>query len=139
MKAPAKRRKKRLSHTQRWLVGGDCATLYKKQALENAERDLLKKSKHAGRIKDELKILQKSIKQGDPRAKVMLHHSEKMSKLARPDTKRLYNLPMKANKSAIVRTVAKEWQRRGHQASEKTVYRCWKDFEALERFVTTES
>jgi exonuclease VII large subunit len=67
------------------------------------------------------------------RREAIAEHARKMSKLTRPNTKRFYRVPLVVNRSVIIKQVAKAWRRHGFQASERTVYRCWREFEEFKR------
>ena len=107
---------------------------------ENGERQgartgLDKRSKHARYIRAELEKVEESVKQGTPRHEAGQLHKERMEKLTRPNVKRLYTLPLKFNKSTVVKEVSRKWLRKNYQASEMTVRRCWKEFNELEESV----
>ena len=132
---PGRRKPRRLSPDQRWQVGADCADLARKRGEEGARTGLDKRSKHARYIRAELEKVEESVKQGTPRHEAGQLHKERMEKLTRPNVKRLYTLPLKFNKSTVVKEVSRKWLRKNYQASEMTVRRCWKEFNELEESV----
>ncbi|MEK9966359.1 MAG: hypothetical protein VW582_08350 [Rhodospirillaceae bacterium] len=133
MKARPKRRQLRLSFDQRWRVGADCAELAHQQSAAHARDELFGRSKFAAFTRDELEKVERRTAAGVPRREAVLEHAARMKKSARPNTKRLYSIPLRINRSAVVKQVSRDWRRRGFQASEKTVRRCWREFEDLQR------
>ena len=103
--------------------------------MEGARTEIYERSRHAQFIGAELEDLEKSVKEGTPRHEAVQSHKEKMEKLTRPNVKRLYTLPLKFNKSTVVKEVSRKWLRKNYQASEMTVRRCWKEFNDLEKSV----
>ena len=132
---PGRRMPLRLSLVQRWQVGADCADLARERAEEGARTEIYERSRHAQFIGAELEDLEKSVKEGTPRHEAVQSHKEKMERLVRPNVKRLYTLPLKFNKSTVVKEVSRKWLRKNYQASEMTVRRCWKEFNELEESV----
>ena len=126
-KASPKRPFKRFSPDDRLKVGFECQDLTTKQIKERAGREVLKLSKHAQYIKDELAKLDKRITDGIPHSQAVEEHAEKMANLRRPNTKRLYEFTVRANKSAVIKEVSKKWCARGYHASQRTVRRCWEE------------
>jgi len=126
-KASPKRPSKRLSPDDRLKVGFECQDLTRKQIKERAEREVLKLSKHAQYIEDELAKLDKRIADGIPRSQAVEEHAEKMANLRRPNTKRLYEFTVRANKAAVIKEVSRKWCARGYHASQRTVRRCWEE------------
>ena len=126
-KASPKRPSKRLSPDDRLKVGFECQDLARKQIKERVGREVLKLSKHAQYIEGEVAKLTKRIADGIPRSHAVEEHAEKMSNLRRPNTKRIYELTVRANKSAVIKDVSKKWGARGYHASQRTVRRCWEE------------
>ena len=132
---PGRRMPLRLSPVQRRQVGADCADLARERAEEGARTELYKRSIYARYIRAELEKLEESVKQGTPRHEAVQLHKEKIEGLIPPNFKRLYTLPLKFNKSTVVKKVSRKWLRKNYQASEMTVRRCWKEFNDLEKSV----